>query len=150
MDNVECFRRVTMNRSDVRKILSSYIYSRRMIEKINLEIEELETNDIMRASGFEEKTGVTNKIGKSIEDYVTNKDIKIKQLEYERKLEEINCKKIENALGILKEDEKRIIELRYIKNPSTWNVISRKVDLEMITCQKIECKAIDKMIPMLI
>ncbi|MFR5264538.1 siderophore-interacting protein [Clostridium sp.] len=139
-----------MNRSDVRKILSSYIYSRRMIEKINLEIEELETNDIMRASGFEEKTGVTNKIGKSIEDYVTNKDIKIKQLEYERKLEEINCKKIENALGILKEDEKRIIELRYIKNPSTWNVISRKVDLEMITCQKIECKAIDKMIPMLI
>lgn len=139
-----------MSRSEVRKILGSYIISKRMIDKINLEIEELETNDIMKAAGFEEKTGVTNKIGKSIEEYLVTKEQKIKQLEYQKKIEDINCKKIENALGILKDDEKRIIELRYIKNPSTWSKIAQRVSLEMITCQKIECKAIDKMICMLV
>lgn len=140
-----------MNKKDeVRKMLNSYLVWKNNIKIIELEIEEL-SNYGVSAMIFKEKTGQTYKINNEVESIVINKDHNIEQLQKEKRLNEINCEKMEKAINILKEFEKQVIELKYMTPPvMSWFAVARKIGFSQIACQRAEDRAIVKIIPMLV
>lgn len=141
-----------MSKIDIaRKILSSYLLWKSDIENIVLEIEELKSNYDMPGMKLEERTGPTYKISSISENMVVNKEPRIEQLEKKKRFNEINCNKIENAVKILKEFEKEVIELKYMTPPvMSWYTIARKTGFTQVACKSAENRAVKKMISLLV
>jgi DNA-directed RNA polymerase specialized sigma subunit len=138
-------------KDEARKLLSSYLIWKSDIKNIELEIEELKNNYDMSGVSLEEKTGPTYKISNEIESRITNKEPKIDQLKKEKRINEINCEKVENAIQILKEFERQVIELKYMTSPvMSWYSVSRKIGFTQIACQRAEDRAVIKMIDRLV
>lgn len=133
-----------------RLMLNSYLIYKNDIKNITLEIEELKNNYDITGISLEERTGQTNKIGNITENKILNKPDKIKQYKDIKRFYEIQCEKIENAIYVLKEFEKQVIELKYMTPPiATWYTVSKKLNFSISACKKAEDRAIVKMIPLL-
>jgi len=90
-----------------------YNYNSTKIElnslKIDLEYLEIDYKGCKAISYADERTGETYNISNTVESEVLAKERQIKDLE-----SKIN--KIENALELLKEEEKRLVSFRYFSN----------------------------------
>ena len=138
-------------KEEARTILNSYLIYKNRSEIKALEIEEVKNNYDVTGMAMGEKTGQTFKINKELEDRIVNKDDKIKKLEKARKAYEINFKKIEKAVAVLKEFEKDVIVLKYMTSPvMQWRDIARQLGFTRIACQRAEDRAVKKMIPLLL
>ncbi|MDF2804742.1 MAG: putative sigma factor [Anaerocolumna sp.] len=141
-----------MNKKEAaRKMLSSYLIWKSDIENIDLEIEELRNNYDMSGMKLEERTGPTYKISSIPENMFVNREPNIEQFEKTKRFNEINCNKVENAVKILKEFEKEVIELKYMTPPvMSWYTIARKTGFTQVACKSAENRAVKKMIPLLV
>jgi DNA-directed RNA polymerase specialized sigma subunit len=122
------------------------------IKNLELDIEELE-NDYRGCGSitYEEKTGPTNAFNSSVENEITNKEKKIDNLKRLKRSKEIAVKKIDNALSVLEEREKKVVELRYFNNRKLgWFRIGEILQLSDSTCRVLRSSAIVKMIPVIL
>lgn len=137
---------------EAEKKLRNYNIAKIRIDNINLELEILE-QEILGYKGvnYENiKTSKTNKVI-GLDNLLIQKEKRINNLEKEKRIKEIEIKKIELALGLLNETELKIIQLRYLKlNPLTWEQISMKVGYSVSSCQKQKIKAINKIKKLLV
>lgn len=136
---------------EARTMLNSYLIDKNDIKNIELEIEALKKDYDIRGMAFSEKTGETFNINKELENRVVNKSDRIKKLERIKRIQEINCAKIQNAHNSLKQQfEKDVIRLRYMESPTLqWREISKEIGFTSVACQKAEERAVKKMIPLL-
>lgn len=87
------------------------------IEAIDLEIENIK-NDYRGcgAISYEERTGATYNISRSVENEVIKKEERINYLEYVKKKKEIKMKKIEIAINNFNIEQKELFKLLYMSN----------------------------------
>lgn len=135
----------------VEAMLYNYKIMKVEIKNIDLDLNELENE--YRGCGavsFEEKTGQTYKFNSVVENEL---ELKNKQIEYLKRMRDSKQRKIDkidNALTILDEKQKKIIELRYFANKKLgWFSICNKMELSDVTCRKIKKEAIKKLIPVI-
>lgn len=119
------------------------------IKNVELEIEELR-NDYRGcgAISYDEKSSPTYKFSSSVENEVESKNKKIAYLEKLKRGKEIQIEKINNALEVLDQQQRKIIELRYL-NPKKigWLKISEIIGISDVTCRTLKTKSINAMIP---
>ncbi|CAM2950965.1 siderophore-interacting protein [Hathewaya histolytica] len=134
----------------VQMMLDSYILWINDVKNLELEIELLKNDYDVKAVKFQERTGKTNKISIEVEDRLINKESKIEEYQNQRKINEINIAKIDNAVQILSEFEKEVIKLKYLISPTlSWKGIAYKLRAGTSTCRQAKIRAINKMIPLL-
>ena len=91
----------------------------------------------------------TNAFHSSVEDEVIRREEHIKnKIDYlKADIVKRNLEKelIEAAIDILKDDERRLIELRYFSNPTNqWNAIALSLNVTYDACMKNRYKIINK------
>ncbi|WP_346896093.1 sigma factor-like helix-turn-helix DNA-binding protein [Clostridium sp. UBA7503] len=132
---------MNMNKK-IETMLYNFNQTKAEIKNIKLDIELLE-NEYDDGSGvnYVEKTGKTNKITSTVENMIIRKEAEINRLNYAIKVKEAEIKKIENALEILTDRERSIIEMRYFQKESNRN-ISAKLYITEEYVSAIKSKAI--------
>ena len=125
--------------------LENYEFLVSEVKNLIISIEEVEEDyKGCGAMKYDGGVGSAGKFNSVVENEVINKDEKIKEL---RKVL-VNKKKmldrINNALNVLKDRERSIIEFRYIKGMN-WEQTGQKVDLTAGYCRVLGTKIIDKM-----
>ena len=108
-------------------LLYNYKKIQAEIKNINIEMEEIK-NTYSGVSGIDpsqESTGETNKITSSVENEIMNKEDRINYLENIKTTKENQIKKVDNALEVLTEEDREIIELRYFERIPNYKVAQR-------------------------
>lgn len=132
-----------------------HLYNYKDIEKLNkldqIKIRQLE-NDITLSAVQYDKDSIspTNAFHSNVEDEVIKRDEHIKnRIEHlksdiiKRGLEK---ELIEAAIDILKDDERKLIELRYFSKPTrSWTSIAQDLNQTVDNCMKTRHKIIDKL-----
>jgi len=133
----------------IESMLYKYTPLKNEIKNIELEIEELR-NDYhgCGAISYDEKSSPTYKFSSSVENEIESKNKKITYLEKLKRSKEIQVEKINNALEVLDQQQRKIIELRYL-NPKKigWFHIADILGVSDVTCRNIKLKAINAIIP---
>lgn len=73
---------------------------------------------------FDEKSSSTNAFNSSVENEIINKEKRISQLEYLKKIKESEIQKIDICLSNLDNRERQIIEMRYFMKKSNKYIAS--------------------------
>ncbi|URZ15786.1 hypothetical protein [Clostridium felsineum] len=132
----------------VEYMLCNYKIMKVEIKNIDLDLKEFENE--YRGCGavsFEEKTGQTYKFNSVVENELELKNRQIEYLKRMRDSKQRKIDKIDNALTILDEEQRTIIELRYFSNTKIgWLNICNKLELSDVTCRNIKNEAIKKLI----
>ena len=130
---------------DTVKRIKKYKELKADIVDIDLKIQELEEDMLgISGQGTGERTGKTYKITSSVEQQA-EKHIKEKdKLLRERALKEREIARIDNALTVLKEDEKDIILTALIEQ-KRYAILEIKYDRTYSRIKQIECEAVRKM-----
>lgn len=107
-------------------LLYNYKKLKAEIKNIELEIENIK-NTYVGASAIdpEQISNNTNKIISLVENEVLEKERKIERLESIKLKKENQVKKVDNALEILTEEDRKLIELRYFEKMPNWKVAQR-------------------------
>lgn len=97
--------------------LFDYKNMKNEIEAIDLEIENIK-NDYRGcgAISYEERTGLTYNISRSVENEVIKKEERINYLQYAKKKKEIKMKKIEIAINNFNIEQKELFNILYMSN----------------------------------
>lgn len=107
-------------------ILYNYNKTKAKIKNIELDIENIKNEfNGPGAIGYEERTQATNSFNSSVENEVIAREKEINRLEREKRLQEIEILKVDNAIGSLTEREKLIVEMRYFKKYSNRNIAAK-------------------------
>ena len=133
---------------DVRKILNDYPVIKLRIDDINLRILELESGEIVRSCGFDEK--FSSNVSNTVENHVLDSTEKIEDLLSQKGKQEYFLKRIDNAILLLSEDEKELVKLRYFTMYNTWKDVAEKMNYEIATCKKKDNKILQKLSKILI
>lgn len=130
----------------IETMLYNFNQTKAEIKNIKLDIELLENEyDDGIGVNYVEKTGKTNKITSTVENMIIRKEAQINRLNYAIKVKEAKIKKIENALEILTDRERSIIEMRYFQKESNRN-ISAKLYITEEYVSAIKSKAIKSLV----
>ena len=134
----------------VEGMLYKYIELKAQCKNIDIEIEELKSVGNLQSIDYSKDVlSPTNNISSSVENELINIEQnipdKISKLENKKKSKERIINRIDNALNILTEKEKYIIEYRYFKKLE-WNKISELIDLSDVRCRQIRKEAINNII----
>lgn len=132
-----------------------HLYNYKDIDKLNrldeIKIKQLE-NDITLSAVQYDKESITptNAFHSNVEDEVIKRDehIKHKIVHLKANIKKRNLEKelIEAAIDILKDDECKLIELRYFSKPTrSWNSIAQDLNQSIDNCMKIRHKIIGKL-----
>jgi len=136
---------MNMNKK-IETMLYNFNQTKVEIKNIKLDIELLENEyDDGIGVNYVEKTGKTNKITSTVENMIIRKEAQINRLNYAMKVKEAEIKKIENALEILTDRERSIIEMRYFQKESNRN-ISAKLYITEEYVSAIKSKAIKSLV----
>lgn len=131
----------------VEDILYNYENIKVEIENIKIEIEDIKSDyGEITADSYKEKTGSTNKFNSTIENEIIKKDCLIKKLTYELNKKERLIGKIDNALNILSDTEKKIIQYKCFKKLQ-YKQISSLLNLDYNYACEVKRKAIEKITP---
>ncbi|MGG7159128.1 RNA polymerase subunit sigma [Clostridium perfringens] len=139
------------NYEDVENYLKNYTKLKVEIQNLELDIEEIKNSiEGVKAVGYEERTGATNKFNSSVENEIINKERKIEFLTRIKRSKQNQYQKITNILSILKEDEYKIIELRYFKELSFKEMSVRLNSNDVYLINKRKKIINEKLIPMFV
>lgn len=144
MDKKELFKKVEGR-------LHNYKYLQIKINNLELDIEK-EKNDYRGcgAISYDEKTGVTYNISRSVENEVIAKEKRIGKLMQEKLEKEIEKKKIENALTCLDMNETNFFNLFYnSKTKNNMTYIGLKMHMNRSNCYKVRERVVYKIMGML-
>jgi hypothetical protein len=131
--------------------LHNYKFLEMQIKNLELDIEQ-EKNDYRgcRAIGYDERTGVTYNISRSVENEVIAKEKRVGKLMQIKLEKEIEKKKIENALTCLDTNETNLFNLLYnSKSKSNMNYISIKLHMDRSHCYTVRDRIVSKIMGML-
>ncbi|HGM1124406.1 RNA polymerase subunit sigma [Clostridioides difficile] len=126
--------------------LYSYKKAKAEIEKIGIDIEIIK-NDYRRCSGIEikEKSSRTYNTKSVVEIEVEEKERKVFLKEKEKRHKELLVEKIDNAMKILSEEEKKIVQYKYFSNNRTsWEYVGRMIGFSTSKCKQMRIEIIDK------
>lgn len=125
-------------------VLFNYKTIKVEINNLELDIEELKSEcEGIKAVGYEEKTGETNAFNSSVENEVLKKEKMINKLLREKQSKERLICKIDNALGTLEEEERKIIELRCFDKMG-WGKVGALINKDEDYCGKIKRKVVNQ------
>lgn len=128
-------------------VLYNYQVTQAEINNLELEIEELE-NEFggLGAISYEEKTGATNKISDSIASEIIHKEKESYKLNKMKRSREILLTKINNALDILDDTERKLIKYRYLEGKRTWVQVGDILSLDSnYCCNTLRVSVINKL-----
>lgn len=131
--------------------LHNYKYLEIQIKSLELDIER-EKNDYRGcgAISYDERSGVTYNINRSVENEVIAKEKKVGKLMQTKLEKEIEKKKIENALTCLDIIETDFFNLFYnTMNKNNMNYISMKMHIDRSHCYRMREKIVYKIMSML-
>jgi DNA-directed RNA polymerase specialized sigma24 family protein len=133
------------NKMTVIEKLKEYRKIKVEIRAIELDIEELQDDENIGTApiSYEERTGKTNKFNSYTENVAISLVDKIEKLQREKRAKERAVERIENALNILDNNEKEVLELKYIKG-YRWNTVTFKLDRSYQQCKRIEKDALSR------
>lgn len=131
--------------------LHNYKFLEMQINNIELDIkkEKMEYRGC-GAISYDEKTGVTYNISRSVENEVIAKEKKIGELMQNKLEKEIEKKKIENALTCLDTNETNFFKLFYnSKSKNNMKYISMKLHMDRSHCYTVRERLVYKVMGML-
>jgi len=131
--------------------LHNYKYLEIQINSLELDIEQIK-NDYRGcgAISYDERTGVTYNINRSVENEVIAKEKKIAKLIKAKLEKEIEKKKIENALTCLDIIETDFFNLFYnSKSKNNMNYISMRMHIDRSHCYRMRENIVYKIMSML-
>ncbi|NJI82162.1 DUF722 domain-containing protein [Clostridioides difficile] len=126
--------------------LYSYKKAKAEIEKIGIDIEIIK-NDYRGCSGIEvkEKSSRTYNTKSVVEIEVEEKERKLLLKEKEKRHKELLVEKIDNAMKILSEEEKKIVQYKYFSsNKISWEYVGRMIGFSTSKCKQMRIEIIDK------
>ncbi|ADL53229.1 hypothetical protein [Clostridium cellulovorans] len=120
-----------------------------IINNLLLDIEDLQNDITIKASTFEEAIH-TNDFRSSVENEVIRRDekvnVRIKELDAERRCKSNLKRKIDGALTVLTKIELDLVKLRYFsKEKKTWIAVSSELGFDKDHCIKMRNNIIDKL-----
>lgn len=120
------------------------------INNIDIDIEHMKNDITLKAISYEEKSSPTNAFSSTVENEVIKRSEHMeKEIARLRSLKADKMAlrtKIYNALKDLKENEYRLVELRYLdKEKRTWLDIGLELGFDMGYCQKLRNKIINEL-----
>lgn len=131
--------------------LHNYKYLQIQINNLELDIEK-EKNDYRGcgAISYDERTGATYSINRSVENEVITKEKRISKLIKLKEDKEMEKKKIENSLTCLDIIETDFFNLFYKSiNKNNMNYISMKMHIDRSHCYRMREKVVYKIMSML-
>ncbi|KGJ48088.1 hypothetical protein KD33_16845 [Clostridium sp. NCR] len=144
MDKKELFKKVEGK-------LYNYKYLEMQINNIELDIkkEKMEYRGCGSIS-YDERTGVTYNISRTVENEVIAKEKRISKLMQNKLEKEIEKQKIENALSCLDTNETSFFELLYnSKSKNNMKYISMKLHMDRSHCYTVRERLVYKIMGML-
>ena len=144
MDKKELFKKVEGK-------LHNYKYLEMQINNIELDIkkEKMEYRGC-GAISYDERSGVTYNISRSVENEVIAKEKRISKLMQNKLEKEIEKQKIENALSCLDANETNFFELVYnSKSKNNMKYISMKLHMDRSHCYTVRERLVYKIMGML-
>ncbi|GKZ04060.1 hypothetical protein ANS017_26310 [Paraclostridium bifermentans] len=144
MDKKELFKKVEGK-------LHNYKYLEMQINNIELDIkkEKMEYRGC-GAISYDERSGVTYNISRSVENEVIAKEKRISKLMQNKLEKEIEKQKIENALSCLDANETNFFELFYnSKSKNNMKYISMKLHMDRSHCYTVRERLVYKIMGML-
>lgn len=128
----------------VRRI-SKYRELKADIKDIEIRLSELEEELLgISGQGLEERTGKTYKITSSVEQQVERLIEKQEEYLKSKAAKEREIQRIDNAMTILLDEEKEIIQVIHIEGKKYWR-LEQKLNLTYSRIKQIEKSAIEKM-----
>ena len=132
-----------------------HLYQYKDIDKLNqindIRIKKLR-NEISLGGGdmFGEKSSPTNKFNSAVENDVIYREKNIQpeidKLMREKENRIIEKELIDNALDLLEEEEKKLVELRYFSKPTrSWDSIALELNQSKDNCIKIRRKVSERL-----
>ncbi|RKD22442.1 phage transcriptional activator, RinA family [Caminicella sporogenes DSM 14501] len=126
------------------KFLYNYKFLKISIENMETELKELEPVGATAINYENEKTGITYKINKTVENealhIISQKEILKNRIEKTKRL----VNRIEKALETLNDSERKIIEKRYFETKQ-WFEIAYEAKYSEFWCREIKNRAINKL-----
>lgn len=101
----------------IEAMLYNYNTLKAEVVDIELDIDTLENDyTVLKGSGDNGKPSTpTNAFTSAVENEVISRDKKISELKRAKTLKEIQVKRVENMLTILRDDERELVELKYFR-----------------------------------
>jgi DNA-directed RNA polymerase specialized sigma subunit len=132
------------------KKLQRYKVLKAEIKDIELDLEELHEIENIGPSGisYEEKSGPTHRFNSQTENEAVNIADKSQRLENLKRAKEREIERIDNALSVLGDKEREVIELKHIKG-CRWDTVTYKLDKSYPHCKRIEEEALKMLEPFL-
>lgn len=133
------------------KTLYDYRKMDTLINNIDIDIEHMKNDITLKAINYDEKSGSTNRFNSDVENEVIKReqylDCEINRLLH-LKADKIALRtKIYNALKDLKDNEYKLVELRYLdKEKLTWLDIGLELGFDKNYCQKLRNDIINQLI----
>ncbi|WP_035771067.1 hypothetical protein, partial [Clostridium cadaveris] len=111
----------------------------------DIKLQELEDEMLgITGQGTEERTGKTYKITSTVEQQADKYMEKKEDLIRKRSIKEREVKRIENAISVLTEEEREVIELAHIQLKKYWK-IENQLHKSYSRLKQIENEAAEKM-----
>ena len=128
-----------------------YLYSYKDIDTLNklaeIQIRKLQNDISVKPISYSEKSSPTNKFSSDVENEMLRRDEeihnKITQLKKDVENRLIEKELINTALSLLKDDERKLVELRYFSKPTrSWTSIAQNLNQSSDNCIKIRRKVV--------
>lgn len=115
------------------------------IQEIDIKVQEIEEEILgVSGQGTEERTGKTYKITSSVEQQAEKLMEKKEELYKQQAIKKRELKRIDNALTMLNDEEKEIIQIVLIERKKYWR-LEQKLNLSYSRIKQMEYDAIKKM-----
>lgn len=133
------------------RILYNYSMLKAEINNLGLEIEELENEyEGIGAISYEERSGNTNKISDSVANEIIFREKEIYRLNKMKRSKEILLSKINNALEVLDENERKVVHYRYLNGKRTWMQVGEILSMDSnYCCNTLRVNTINKLSKMI-
>lgn len=144
MTNKELFKKTE-------SILYNYSMLKAEINNLELEIEELENEyEGIGAMVYEERSGATNKISDSVANEIIFKEKEVYKLNKMKRSKEILLSKINNALDVLDDNERKVVHYRYLNGKRTWLQVGEILAIDSnYCCNTLRINIINKLSKMI-
>ncbi|WP_294395671.1 sigma factor-like helix-turn-helix DNA-binding protein [uncultured Clostridium sp.] len=133
------------------RILYNYSMLKAEINNLGLEIEELENEyEGIGAISYEERSGNTNKISDSVANEIIFREKEIYRLNKMKRSKEILLSKINNALEVLDENERKVVHYRYLNGKRTLMQVGEILSMDSnYCCNTLRVNTINKLSKMI-
>lgn len=144
MTNKELFKKTE-------SILYNYSMLKAEINNLELELEELENEyEGIGAMVCEERSGATNKILDSVANEIIFKEKEVYKLNKMKRSKEILLSKINNALEVLDDNERKVVHYRYLNGKRTWMQVGEILAIDSnYCCNTLRVNIINKLSKMI-